>query len=117
MAEGDDRSLPPSGAKKPSRPALPTSRLGWSALWLAVAASALWLLLPVLGVLVFGEQRSGGFMVAALLLAVVAAVFNLLVVSVWKQRSVINIVALVLTVPNAVIAVAEGVSMLSGLIF
>jgi hypothetical protein len=99
---------------KPSRPALPTSRIGWSALWLALAAGTLWLLLPVFGVLVFGEQKSGGFMAASMLLAVLAAIFNLLAVSVWKQRSVLNIVAVVLTVPNAVIAIAEGASMLLG---
>ena len=114
MPDGADRSLPPTGAAKASRPTLPSGRIGWTALWLAVAASASWVLLPVIGVLVFGEQQSGGFMAAAMLLAVVAAAFNLLAVSVWRQRSALNIVAVVLTVPNAVIAIAEAVSMLLG---
>lgn len=80
----------------------------------ALVAGASWVLLPAIGALVFGEQASGGFMAAAMLLAVAAAAFNLLAISVWKQRSVVSIVAVVLTVPNAVIAIAEAASMLLG---
>lgn len=83
-------------------------------MWLAVAAGASWVLLPVIGVVAFGEQASGGFMAAAMLLAVAAAIFNVFAISIWKQRSVLNIVAVVLTVPNAVIAIAEAASMLLG---
>lgn len=114
MSDGDDRSLPPAGEAKGSRPNLPSSLIGWSAMWLALVASVSWALLPAIGAVVFGEQASGGFMVAAMLLAVAAAVFNLLAISIWKQRSVLNIVAIVLTVPNAVIAIAEATSMLLG---
>jgi len=112
-AQGE-RSVPPDRTDGTSRPITPAIKIGWWAIVLAAIAVVSWTALPVIGVLVFGEQNSGAFMVAAMVLAVAAAVFNVLSVSVWKQRSVLNIVAVILTVPSAVIALAEAVSILLG---
>jgi hypothetical protein len=114
VPEGEERNPPIIGAEKPSRAIAPSSKTGWWALALAACAAVSWTALPVLGLLVFGEQNSGSFMLAAMVLAVAATIFNLLAVTVWRQRSVLNIVAVVVTVPNAVIAIAEGVSFLVG---
>ena len=114
VSDSDDRIPPTVGVDKTPRSNVPTSRIGWWAVFLAAAAVISWTALPVVGALVFGEQNSGGFMFAAMVLAVIAAVFNLLAVSVWKQRSILSIVAVVLTVPNAVVAVAEAASILLG---
>lgn len=114
MSVRDDRQPTPGRVAGAPRSTTPTGALGWWGIGLAGAALVSWTALPVIGALVFGEEKSGGFMLAAMVLAVVAAVFNVLCVSAFRQRSALNIVAAALTVPNAVIALAEAVSMLAG---
>lgn len=104
-------------APKAPRPVVPDSRIGWWAIGLAATAGVGWIVLPVIGALVGGDRYpavSSATMVAAMLLVIAAAVFNALSVSLWKQRSVLNIVMAVLTIPNAVIVVAEVISIVLG---
>ena len=102
---------------KTARPSLPQDKLGWSAIIVAGVSAVSWVLLPVLGALIGGDRYpmvSSATMVTAMAIAIGAAVFNLLCVSIWKQRSVLNLLAAALTVPTAVIILAEAVSIVVG---
>jgi predicted branched-subunit amino acid permease len=96
---------------------LPESRLGWWAVGLSAASVVSWTLLPLVGALL-GEglsnpNISSASMIVAMAPALVAAGFNMWSISFGKQRSTLNIVAAILTVPTALIVIAEGISLIA----
>lgn len=96
---------PDSPVPAPARSHVAPDRpIGKWALWLTVAGLSAWVVLPVITT-VFRETApitdTWVMPVIGVVLIDVAAVFNLLCMFVWKERSLLNIIATVLTVPAA----------------
>ena len=90
-------------ASQPTGPrVVPSSGIGWWALGLSAIGLAAWVILPIITT-IFGETYPITDTVLMPVIGVVlvdaAAVFNLLSVLMWKQRSVLSIIALAVTVP------------------
>ena len=99
------------------RAVLPRKPIGWWALGLAVAAMASWVVLPLITT-TFRETypitNTWVMPAIGIVLLDAAAVLSVLCVWRWRERSVLNIVALALTLPMALlftlIVVGEGLA-------
>jgi len=97
--------------------AIPSGRIGWWALALSIIGLGSWVVLPII-TLMFRETcpvtDTVVMPVIGMVLLDAAAVFNVLCVLRWKERSVLNVVALVLTIPTALfislIVIGEGLA-------
>jgi len=85
---------------------LPRTKAGWWALGLTVIGIAAWVVLPIITT-IFREKYpiTDTWIMPAIgtVLIDVAAVFNLLCVWPWRERSVLNIVVAVLIIPIALL--------------
>jgi len=95
----------------------PSRALGWWALVLTIAGLAAWIILPIVTTVfreVYPITDTVVMPIIGVVLIDVAAVFNLLVLVLWKERSVLNIVATALTIPAALfftfMVVGEGLA-------
>lgn len=83
---------------------VPKRAVGWWAFGLSVAGIAAWVILPVITT-VFRESypiTDTAFMpIIGVALVDAAAIFNALDLFLWKERSVLNIVAAAITIPAA----------------
>lgn len=116
MSASDSSQLKGTDAQT-TRRLTPGSPLGWWAIGLAVLGLAAWVVLPMI-TMTFREAYpvtdTWVMPVIWLVLADVAAGFNVLCVWRWRERSVLNIVAVALTVPAAlfvtIMVVGEGLA-------
>ncbi|MDA3935739.1 MAG: hypothetical protein PF636_02580 [Actinomycetota bacterium] len=116
MSASDSSQLK-SGDTQTTRHLTPGSPLGWWALGLSVLGLSAWVVLPVI-TMTFRETYpvtdTWVMPVIWLVLADVAAGFNVLCIWRWKERSALNIVAVALTIPAAlfvtVMVVGEGLA-------
>jgi hypothetical protein len=108
----------PPEPPRPRRVAIwPTAPKGWIALVAAVIGLGSWVVLPIITTL-FAERYpvTNTFVMPAIgtVLILVAAVLNVLSVWLWKQRSVLNIVAMAVVSAAAIfftfIVVGEGIA-------
>lgn len=107
----------PKGQSQKGSRAVPNSRVGWWALALSIVGLGSWVVLPIITGL-FRETcpvtNTVVMPVIGMVLLDAAAVFNVVSVFRWKERSVLNIVALVLTIPTALlislIVIGEGLA-------
>lgn len=100
----------PRDEPTPSRPgpgitaAAPRTWIGWSAIVLSALGLGSWVVLPLITT-IFGETYpvTDSFVMPVIgtVLIDLAAVVNVLCVWLWRERSVLNIIALGLTVPLA----------------
>lgn len=85
---------------------LPGTKTGWWALGLAVIGIAAWVLLPIITI-TFRERYpvTDTWVMPAIgtVLIDIAAVFNLLCLWPWRDRSMLNIAATALVVPVAIL--------------
>ncbi len=90
-----------AGAPK-SRPLAPNRAIGWWTIGLSVLGLAVWVILPMITI-TFRERYpvTDTWVMPAigLLLTDTAAVFNMLCLWFWKERSVLNILFAVLVIP------------------
>lgn len=83
---------------------LPRTKAGWWALGLTAIGIAAWVVLPIITVTFRNKYPVADTWIMPAIGAVLidlAAVFNLLCVWPWRERSVLNIVVAVLTIPMA----------------
>lgn len=95
----------------------PGRAIGWWTFGLSVLGLAAWVILPMITMAyreTYPVTDTWLMPVLGLVLTDVAAVFNVLCIWRWKERSVLNIVAAVLTIPAALlvtlIVVGEGLA-------
>ncbi|TLN27020.1 hypothetical protein FDZ71_00235 [bacterium] len=96
---------------------VPKRAVGWWAIGLSVVGIAAWIILPVITT-VFRESypiTNTTFMpIIGVVLVDAAAIFNALGLFLWKERSVLNIVAAAITIPAALLLtlmfVGEGIA-------
>src|SRR5665647_2209890 len=108
---------PSQGGRATAARFWPKAPLGWTAVALAVVGVGSWAVLPMI-TSQFGDQYpiTDSWVMPAIgaVLIMVAAIVNVLALWIWKQRSVLNIVATVVTVPLALlftlIVVGEGLA-------
>jgi hypothetical protein len=108
---------PPEPPRAPRAAIWPTAANGWIALVAAVVGLGSWVVLPIITTL-FAERYpvTNTFVMPAIgtVLILVAAVLNVLSVWLWKQRSVLNIVAMAVVSAAAIfftfIVVGEGIA-------
>lgn len=106
--------------KNPSpgrRTVAPRTPIGWWAIGLSVLALASWIILPLLTITfrdTYPITDTWLMPVTGLVITDTAAVLNILCVWLWRQRSVLNILALGFIIPVALFAtfmvVGEGLS-------
>jgi len=110
--------VPGARGTQPTGPrVVPSSATGWWATGLTVLGLAAWVILPIVTTL-FRETYPLTDTVVMPVIGVVligaAAAFNLLSVLRWRQRSVLNIIAMAITVPAALfftfMVVGEGLA-------
>jgi len=103
MSNGNSGSGAPVSAPTRSH-VIPSHAVGWWAIGLALLGLAAWVVLPII-TMTFRETYpitdTAVMPMIGVLLVDVAAVFNLLTVFRWKEGSVLNIVATVITVAAA----------------
>lgn len=119
MPEAKNLPESPSPDKGGSTPARfwPRAPLGWTAVGLAVVGVGSWVVLPMITARL-GDQYpiTDSWVMPAIgaVLIMVAAIVNVLALWIWKQRSVLNIIATVVVVPLALlftlIVVGEGLA-------
>ena len=102
----DDQKQKPTKQTPRSTKILPRTKSGRWALGLTVVGIAAWVVLPIITT-IFREKYpiTDTWVMPAIgtVLIDVAAVFNLLCVWPWRERSVLNIVAAVLVIPMALL--------------
>lgn len=102
----DERTASPSPPRRGPgiTEAVPHRWVGWSAIVLSALGLGPWVVLPLITT-VFGEAYpvTDSFVMPVIgtVLIDAAAILNVLCVWLWRQRSVLNIIALGLTVPLA----------------
>jgi hypothetical protein len=96
----DNQGEKPTRLTSQGRKILPKTRSGWWALGLSVIGIAAWIILPIITIN-FREKYpvTDTWIMPAIgtVLIDIAAIFNLLCVWPWRNRSLMNIVAAVLT--------------------
>lgn len=110
---GQDKEM--GAAKK--RPVTPRRVIGWWTLGLSVLGLAAWIILPLITI-TFRERYpvTDTWVMPAIGLVItdLAALFNVLCIWLWKERSILNIVSTVLTIPVALfvifLVVGEGLA-------
>ena len=119
MQRSDDGSAAGGRASEDSGVgAIPRSVLSWWALGLSALGLGAWVVLPLVTA-VFADEypitNTGVMPAIGTILIVVAAIFNVLCVWLWKERSTLNILAAVVTIPAAIfLGVMVGGQMIGG---
>lgn len=83
---------------------MPRSAAGWWAIVLSVVGLGSWIVLPVITINfrdIFPITDTALMPIIGLVLVDLAAVVDVLCVTRWKERSTLNIIALVITLPAA----------------
>ena len=84
----------------------PTARIGWVAVIAAIIGLGAWIVLPLITTL-FRETvpvtDTVVMPIIGVVLTLVAAVLNVLALTAWRQRNVLNLVAALLTAPAALV--------------
>ncbi|HEX6954915.1 MAG TPA: hypothetical protein VF156_08555 [Agromyces sp.] len=98
----------PTGATRGSRSwsTTPTQRIGWVAVIAAIIGLGAWIVLPLITTL-FRETvpvtDTVVMPIIGVVLTLVAAVLNVLALTAWRQRNVLNLIAALLTAPAALV--------------
>ncbi|MFL7807425.1 MAG: hypothetical protein AB8I80_02280 [Anaerolineae bacterium] len=113
----DSPDQAPAPQARSRRAIVPSTPVGWWALGLTMVAIASWVALPLLTINfreTYPITDTWVMPAIALVLTDLAAVFNVLCVWPWRERSILNIVATVLMVPAALfvtfMVVGEGLA-------